>query len=49
MPNWFLCAKCLSIATHTVELVVLGQRMEQELCDVHMGELLEGARHTEAS
>jgi hypothetical protein len=45
MTSGLLCAKCLSVATHTVELVVQGLRMEQELCDVHMGELLDGARH----
>jgi hypothetical protein len=49
MSNGFLCAKCLSVATQTVELVVLGLRMEQELCDVHMRELLDGARDAEAS
>jgi hypothetical protein len=49
MPNRFLCAKCPSVATHTVELLVQGQRMEQELCDAHMLELLDGARQTEAS
>jgi hypothetical protein len=49
MPNASLCAKCIAVATHTVELVVSGQRMEQALCDIHMGELLDGTRLTEAT
>lgn len=48
MSNAFPCAKCPSVATHTVELLVQGQLMEQELCDDHMRELLDGARHAEA-
>jgi hypothetical protein len=48
MPNAFLCAKCLSIAAHTVELLVQRRLMEQELCDDHMRELLDGARRAEA-
>jgi hypothetical protein len=46
MPNGSLCAKCIAVATHRVEIVVFGQRMEQELCDLHMGELLDGAHLT---
>ena len=49
MLSTFLCAKCLREATHIVELLVQGQLMEQELCDLHMRELLDGARRAEAN
>jgi hypothetical protein len=49
MSNAFLCAKCPSVAAHTVELTVFGQRKEQELCDIHLLELLDGARRSDVN
>ena len=38
------CAECLSEATQTVELVVRGETLEKDLCDLHLFELLGSSR-----